>query len=121
MYVILARILPDMCLPYAVSLMAHNIRIESLKEEHKVKQIKECMAIILEPLVENPDSYQIAYIKKMLNKIKTYDDGLAAAMISPSSGKQEAGANQPINKSALQNLYHYNKVSLIKQNLKFDR
>jgi hypothetical protein len=92
--------------------MAHSIRIESLKEEHKVKQIKECMAIILEPLVENPDAYQIAYIKKMLNKIKTFDDGLAAAaMVSPSNGRAKQEAGQPINKSALQNLYHYNKVS----------
>lgn len=35
------RILPEMCLPYAVSLMAHNIKIDSLKDDHKVKQVKE--------------------------------------------------------------------------------
>ena len=35
------RILPEMCLSYAVSLMAHNIKIDSLKDDNKVKQIKE--------------------------------------------------------------------------------
>ena len=30
-----------MCLPYAVSLLAHNIQIDSLKDDPKVKQIKE--------------------------------------------------------------------------------
>jgi hypothetical protein len=30
-----------MCLPYAVSLIAHNVHIDSLKDESKVKQIKE--------------------------------------------------------------------------------
>ena len=84
--------------------MAHNIRIESLKDEHKVKQIKECMSIILEPLVENPDGFQIAYIRKVLNKIKTHDDGLASAMLT------SAEANSALSKTALQNLYHYNKV-----------
>lgn len=35
------RILPEMCLSYAVSLLAHNVKLDSLKDEHKVKQIKE--------------------------------------------------------------------------------
>ena len=65
------RILPEMCLPYAVSLLAHNVQIDSLKDETKVKQVKECMAVILDPLIEKPDSYQMAYIKKVLNKIKS--------------------------------------------------
>lgn len=30
-----------MCLSYAVSLLAHNIKIDNIKDEHKVKQIKE--------------------------------------------------------------------------------
>ena len=30
-----------MCLPYAVSILAHNVQIDSLKDEAKVKQIKE--------------------------------------------------------------------------------
>ena len=64
------RILPEMCLPYAVSLLAHNSQIDSLNNDSKVKQIKECMSMILDPLIEKPDSYQMAYIKKILNKIK---------------------------------------------------
>ena len=70
-----------MCLSYAVSLLAHNIKIESLKDETKVKQIKECMSIILDPLLEQPDAYQIAYIKKVLNKIKSSDDGHLALVV----------------------------------------
>lgn len=35
------RILPEMCLSYAVSLLAHNIRLDNIKDDHKVKQVKE--------------------------------------------------------------------------------
>lgn len=35
------RVLPEICLSYAVSLLAHNIKIDSLKDDHKVKQVKE--------------------------------------------------------------------------------
>jgi hypothetical protein len=107
--------MPEMCLSYAVSLIAHSVRIESLQDEPKVKQIKECMAIILEPLVESPDAYQIAYIRKLLNKIKTHDDGLSAvALINrPETATAEASSSaQPVNNTAIQNLYHYNKVIL---------
>jgi len=54
-----SRILPEMCLPYAVSLLAHNIQIETLKDDSKVKQVKECMSVILDPLIEKPDSWQV--------------------------------------------------------------
>lgn len=104
------RILPEMCLPYAVSLLAHNLHIDSLKEDNKVKQVKECMAVILDPLIEKPDSYQVAYIKKILNKIKISDDGLsAAAMTAVSNSSNQSAA---MNKSAIHNLYSLNKVSL---------
>ena len=99
------RILPEMCLSFAVSILAHNIKIDSLKDETKVKQIKECMSIILDPLLESPDSYQIAYIKKILNKIKISDDGMAAAAVNSLSSSD----NNTNNKTALQNLYQLNK------------
>ncbi len=35
------KMLPEKCLPYAISLLAHNTKIESISEESKVKQIKE--------------------------------------------------------------------------------
>jgi hypothetical protein len=97
------RILPEMCLSFSVSILAHNIKIDSLKDETKVKQIKECMSIIFDPLLESPDSYQIAYIKKILNKIKISDDGMAAAAVNISSN------DNTNNKTALQNLYQLNK------------
>lgn len=64
------------------------------------------MSVILDPLIENPDGYQIAYIKKVLNKIKTSDDGLFAAAVS-------AFANQTatVNKESIQKLYSINKVT----------
>lgn len=35
------------------------------------------MSIILDPLLEaNPDAYQVALIKKILDQIKMHDDGL---------------------------------------------
>ena len=64
------------------------------------------MSLILDPLLENPDGYQIAYIKKVLNKIKTCDDGLAAHAVNQSVQTD----NHSLNKVALQNLYMFNKV-----------
>lgn len=100
-----ARIVPEMCLSYAVSLLAHNIKIDSLvKDESKVKQIKECMSIILDPLLEQPDAHQITYIKKVLNKIKESDDGLMAVHIQPQENKSPA-----VTEKISQNLYLMNK------------
>lgn len=101
------RILPEMCLPYAVSVLAHNIQIDSLKDDAKVRQVKECMAVILDPLIEKPDSYQMAYIKKILNKIKISDDGLAAAAITAASNAANQSAST--NKTTIHNLYSLNK------------
>jgi hypothetical protein len=99
------RIVPEMCLSYAVSLLAHNIKIDSLvKDEGKVKQIKECMSIILDPLLEQPDAHQITYIKKVLNKIKESDDGLMAVHIQPQENKSPA-----VTEKISQNLYLMNK------------
>lgn len=103
-----SRILPEMSLSIAVSLLAHYIKIDSLKDESKVKQIKECMSIILDPLLENPDSYQIIYIKKILNKIKISDDGMAAHTVAVSFNQQQTTALVN-NKAALQQLYMLNK------------
>lgn len=102
------RLLPEKCLPYAISLLAHNIQIDSLKDESKVKQIKECMSIILDPLLESPDGHQLAYIKKMLGNIKMSDDGLATALIASSSKSDGVAVS---NQNALKNLYFYNRVS----------
>ena len=102
------RILPEMCLPYAVSLLAHNTHIDSLKEDTKVKQVKECMAVILDPLIEKIDSYQVAYIKKILNKIKISDDGIASFAITNASNASNQSA--VVNKATIHNLYSLNKV-----------
>jgi sister chromatid cohesion protein PDS5 len=98
-----ARIFPELCLSYAVSLLAHNIKIDSLKDDAKIKQIKECMAIILDPLLEQPDAHQIAYIKKVLNKIKESDDGIMAVHIVQNT--QDNSKSEKLS----QNLYLMNK------------
>ena len=64
------------------------------------------MSYILDPLIENPDSYQIAYIKNVLDKIKISDDGLTSAAFSVSSNDQAAA-----NKMTYQKLYSINKVN----------
>jgi sister-chromatid-cohesion protein PDS5 len=105
------RIVPEMCLSYAVSLLAHNIKIDSLKDDHKLKQIKECMNIILDPLLEHPDAYQIAYIKKILNKIKESDDGLTAVVAATAATAAAAAAanNSTDNLKSYHNLFQMNK------------
>ena len=67
------------------------------------------MSVILDPLIENPDGYQIAYIKKVLNKIKTSDDGLMSAAVASFSNQTAP----TVNKQAYQNLYLTNKVNFI--------
>jgi hypothetical protein len=111
------RVLPEMCLAYAISLLAHNTRIDSIKDEAKVKQIRECMSIALDPLLESPDGYQVAYIMKLLEQIKSSDDGLAAATVATlasavqSSTTLQANTNNSKYKAAIQNLYCINKVN----------
>ena len=70
------------------------------------------MALILEPLLENPDGYQIALIKKILNKIKISDDGLASSAVNQLAKTENQTG---INKTAFQNLYTFNKVSFYVQ------
>lgn len=64
--------------------------------------------MILEPLLESPDGYQMAYIKNLLNRIKSFDDGLAAAGVHSSLNSSTANKT-----AALQNLYHFNRVSQV--------
>ena len=66
------------------------------------------MSIILEPLIESPDGYQVAYIKKVLNKIKVSNDGLIA-----NANAAALAANPPLitKTAAAQNLFNYNKVN----------
>jgi hypothetical protein len=115
------RVLPEMCLAYAVSLIAHNTRIDSIKDEAKVKQIRECMNIVLDPLLESPDGYQVAYIMKLLDQIKASDDGLAAATVAglasavQSSTTVQTSANSSKYKAAIHNLYCINKVTNTKR------
>jgi len=67
------------------------------------------MSVILDPLIENPDGYQIAYIKKVLNKIKTSDDGLMSASVASFTNQTVPN----VNKHAYQNLYQTNKVTTL--------
>ena len=69
---------------------------------------KRCMSIILDPLLDvNPDAYQVALIKKILDKIKMHDDGLS---ISAVNGTGNGENNAGVNKLALQKLMLYNRV-----------
>lgn len=52
------------------------------------------MSIILDPLLDNPDAYQVALVKKILDKIKQYDDGLTAnGLANDTNVKKEALQN----------------------------
>lgn len=51
--------------------------------------------------------------KKILNKIKISDDGLALSAVTQSSQAENAS----LNKAALQNLYIFNKVKFRKKNI----
>ena len=82
------------------------------------------MSIILDPLLENPDSYQVAFTKKILTKIKNCDDGLAATMLSAAAPSSSATAAEQASaaqskKTALQNLYYFNKVIFIHYLIQF--
>jgi hypothetical protein len=40
-----------------------------------------CVSFTLDPLLDNPDGYQIVYVKKMLNSIKNSDDAICRSRI----------------------------------------
>lgn len=47
------------------------------------------MAFTLDPLLDNPDGYQIAYIKKLLNSVKNSDDALCRNRIQLSKSTDQ--------------------------------
>lgn len=66
------------------------------------------MSIILDPLLDvNPDAYQVALIKKILDKIKIHDDGLSISAVNASGSSEN---NAGVNKMALQKLMLHNRV-----------
>lgn len=81
--------LPENCLPYVISLLAHHSKIDSMKDETQIKQIKECLHFILDPLLEHPDSFQIAYMKEILNEIKNHNDGIILSLVATSAPEQK--------------------------------
>jgi hypothetical protein len=90
-----AKNLPEYALSLAISLLAHNCKIDSLKDEVTVKQIKDALSSILDPLLENPDGHVIAFLKKLLGTIKNSDDGLASTVLSQSKDTDQlTAANQ---------------------------
>lgn len=71
------------------------------------------MSVILDPLLDQPDAYQVALIKKILDKIKTHDDGLSASALSNSSAANNADNSSATNKQALKNLTLFNRVKVL--------
>jgi hypothetical protein len=90
--VLKANNLPEYSLSLAISLLAHNCKIDSLKDEVTVKQIKDSLSLILDPLLDNPDGYQIAFLKRLLGIVKDSDDGLASTVLSHSKDTDQLNA-----------------------------
>ncbi|KAF6034110.1 PDS5A [Bugula neritina] len=70
---ILFSLLPDYVIPYAVHLLAHDPELESHDDAPNLRNIKECLWLLLEPLMKDQASFY-SFQKKIFEYIKQTKD-----------------------------------------------
>lgn len=67
----LANILPDYILPFAVTVLSHsNTILEDRTNIEDLKNVEKCLNFILEPLINNKDTFCFSLYKNMIEKMK---------------------------------------------------
>lgn len=67
----MANILPDYILPFAVTVLSHsNIVLEDRTNIDELKIVEKCLNFILEPLINNKDTFCFSLYKNMIEKMK---------------------------------------------------
>jgi len=70
---VLFSLLPDYVIPYAVHLLAHDPELESHEDAPNLRNIKECLWLLLEPLMKDQASFY-SFQKKIFEYIKQTKD-----------------------------------------------
>lgn len=67
----LANILPDYILPFAITVLSHsNIILEDRTNIEELKNVEKCLNFILDPLINNKDTFCFSLYKNMIEKMK---------------------------------------------------
>lgn len=66
----LANILPDYILPFAITVLSHNNLLEDRTNIQELMVVEKCLNFVLEPLINNKDTFCFSLYKNMIEKMK---------------------------------------------------
>ncbi|KAI0216629.1 hypothetical protein LSAT2_031380 [Lamellibrachia satsuma] len=78
-------LLPDYAVPYAIHLLAHDPDLRSHEDIDTLKNIRECLWFLLEPLMKS-ETYSYSFYRKLVENIKQTKD--IQCMDSPEANKK---------------------------------
>ena len=66
----LANILPDYILPFAITVLSHSNLLQERTNLEELQMVEKCLNFILEPLINNKDTFCFSLYKNMVEKMK---------------------------------------------------
>jgi sister chromatid cohesion protein PDS5 len=66
----LANILPDYILPFAITVLSHSSLLVDRSSVGELQVIEKCLNFVLEPLINNKDTFCFSLYKNMIEKMK---------------------------------------------------
>ncbi|KFM67353.1 Sister chromatid cohesion protein PDS5-like protein, partial [Stegodyphus mimosarum] len=66
--------LPDYSLPYAIHLLAHLPFFTTYNDVPSLLKIKDCLSLLMEPLISKNENYSFSFFKRLLENIKQTKD-----------------------------------------------
>lgn len=66
----LANILPDYILPFAITVLSHSNLLEERSNIEELQVVEKCLNFILEPLINNKDTFCFSLYTNMIEKMK---------------------------------------------------
>lgn len=66
----LSNILPDYILPFAISVLAHSSLFDNPTDVAQLKLIEKCLWFILEPLINNKETFCFSLYKNLIDRMK---------------------------------------------------
>ncbi|KAJ8298337.1 hypothetical protein KUTeg_024868 [Tegillarca granosa] len=69
--------MPDYVMPYVIHLLAHDPDLRTHYQVDALKNIKECLWFIMEPLISKNEDFNYAFFRRMLENIKQTKDAQA--------------------------------------------
>ncbi|XP_069130479.1 sister chromatid cohesion protein PDS5 homolog A-like [Argopecten irradians] len=66
--------MPDYVIPYVIHLLAHDPDLPTHDDVTALKNIKECLSFVMEPLINKSEDYNYNFFRRMLENIKQTKD-----------------------------------------------